>query len=94
MDCTAPRVYIENIKKLGEGKEEPLLPTVESLKILGYPLLGYLPLNCHTSKKGFQSIQEMMSSNATSVKCLFPKNDGGTKNVEKYVELCRVQIKC
>ena len=31
-------------------------PTVLSLKILGYPRLGYFPLSCHTSKKGFQSI--------------------------------------
>jgi len=35
------------------------IPTVASLKILGYPLFGYLPRSCQTSKKGFQSMYEV-----------------------------------
>ena len=32
------------------------IPTVASLKILGYPRFGYLPRSCQTSKNGFQSM--------------------------------------
>lgn len=51
-------------------------PTVASLKILGYPRLGYRPRNCQTWKKGFQSTYASTSSSGKERNDLVPTRFG------------------
>ena len=67
------------------------LPTSLSSNIRGYPLFGYFPLSCHTSKKGFQSIKEMSSLISKSSNKVVPTSFGWTVMIN-YKHSIRIKI--